>query len=239
VQLKLDEVAKRYRLETRGVVHVGANEGQEIDAYLEAGFARFMMFEPLHGPFAKLTENIKAREHLAAFETYRVALGSSPDRANMFVASNGGASSSLLKPIAGKRSMKNIDFDAEETVDVQTLDHYMGGDNDFNFLVLDTQGFEKEVLLGARETIGTFDAVICEINRDITYHASATIGDIDRIMSGYGFTRMETHWVGRGWGDGVYIRDALVPKGAQHIETDSKKPRSGLKKVLYRLLRRG
>ncbi|MBL6430413.1 MAG: FkbM family methyltransferase [Alphaproteobacteria bacterium] len=238
MQLKLDEVAKRYGLETRGVVHVGANEGQEIDAYLEAGFSRFKMFEPLHGPFAKLTENVKAREHLAAFELFQVALGSSPDRANMFVASNGGASSSLLKPIAGKRSMKNIDFDAKETVEVQTLDRYIDRDNDFNFLVLDTQGFEKEVLLGSKETIGTFDAVICEINRDITYHASATITDIDRIMAGYGFTRMETHWVGRGWGDGVYIRDALVPEDAEQIETDSKKPRSRIKKVLYRLLRR-
>lgn len=228
----------RYGIVPRGLIHVGANEGQELDAYVAAGFPALMLFEPLAAPHARLLARIAALPEGIDAVAHRVALGAAPGEAEMFVADNQAASSSLLSPMAGRRVWRKVRFTGRETVAVATLDSFTAGQSRYNVLVLDVQGFEVEVLRGGSATLAALDCIVCELNREATYHGSASVGDIDGLLAGAGFRRMETHWVSRSWGDGVYVRADRVPSGARPVEHDTKRPRGALRRWFHRLVGR-
>lgn len=54
-------------------------------------------------------------------------------------------------------------------------------------LKIDTQGFEREVLAGARETLARTDYVIMEVNFQPHYEGEADFHELDAIMQTHGF----------------------------------------------------
>jgi FkbM family methyltransferase len=220
------------------VVHIGANEGQEIDAYIEAGFTAFKMFEPLNAPYAVLVSRLARLPAEITAVSYNVALGASDGDAEMFVADNRAASSSLLTPMRGRKVWRKVNFVGREKVSVRTLDSYLVPGEAFNVAVLDVQGFELEVLKGGIETIGRLDCIICELNREKTYEGSASVDDVDSFLAAFDFRRMETYWVSRYWGDGVYVRNDKIPVGLGSFQVDTKPARGFIKRWFYRLIGR-
>ena len=71
---------------------------------------------------------------------------------------------------------------------------------------MDVQGYELEVLKGGLETLHQVDYVYCEVNRDEVYENNAYVEEIDKFLSDYNMTRVETDWAGDIWGDALYIR---------------------------------
>jgi len=71
---------------------------------------------------------------------------------------------------------------------------------------MDVQGYELEVLKGGLETLKQVDYVYCEVNRDEVYENNAYVEEIDKFLSDYDMTRVETDWAGDIWGDALYIR---------------------------------
>jgi FkbM family methyltransferase len=238
VNADLVAVLSRYGITPLGLVHIGANDGQELDAYVEAGFTSFKMFEPLREPFARLKARLaKLPEGVTAIP-HNVALGASDGEAEMFVADNQAASSSLLAPMQGRKVWRKIRFVGRETVAVRTLDSFLVAGEAFNVMVLDVQGFEIEVLKGGPETLRRMDCIVCELNREKTYEDSAGVGDVDAFLDAAGFRRMETYWVSRYWGDGVYLRKERVPAGMEPVEVDQKRTRGPIKRWFYRMMGR-
>jgi hypothetical protein len=85
---------------------------------------------------------------------------------------------------------------------VRTLDSFrISG---CNVLMMDVQGYELEVLKGARETLGSIDHVFTEINRAELYEGCPMAEDLDLFLAGFGFFRAETDWAGGTWGDAYY-----------------------------------
>ena len=73
---------------------------------------------------------------------------------------------------------------------------------------MDVQGYELEVLKGAKETLCHIDYVYCEVNRNEIYENNALIEEIDAYLSFYGMTRIETSWwPDSDWGDAFYMRN--------------------------------
>ncbi len=122
----------------------------------------------------------------------------------MFVSSNNALSSSILKPKVHLTQYTDIKFDEVEKVEMKTLDGY--GYTDYNFINMDVQGYELEVLKGGKETLNHVDYVYCEVNRDEVYEGNAYIEEIDEFLSSYNMERVETNWEGGTWGDALYIR---------------------------------
>ncbi|WP_162901496.1 FkbM family methyltransferase [Breoghania sp. L-A4] len=233
-----DQFESAYGRKIAGLIHVGANEGQELQTYLDAGIRHIKLFEPLKDPFERLLAVIAKINDNSMIEAYNVALGAEEKTSQMFVADNAGASSSLLEPMENQRVWKKIHFDATETVDIAPLSHYRSADDPHNMLLLDVQGYELEVLRGAADMIGGFDYVISELNREKSYKGSAGVADIDQFMTEHGFRRMETYWLSRYWGDALYVRADLIPASKLPIEVDQKKPRGLLKRLIYSILGR-
>ena len=78
--------------------------------------------------------------------------------------------------------------------------------SEYNFLNIDVQGYELEVLKGATKTLENIEAMILEINRDEMYEGCPMVEEIDSFLREYNIVRAVTHWQSESWGDGIYVR---------------------------------
>jgi hypothetical protein len=124
----------------------------------------------------------------------------------MYLSSNEAQSSSILKPKEHLEHHPYVTFDGTEEVEVDILDDY--DVSNANFMNIDVQGYELEVLKGGKKTLEHIDYVYCEVNRGEMYENNAMIDEVDEYLGSYGFERVETHWpeTWYKWGDALYIK---------------------------------
>jgi len=200
--LNFTQLRKKYSMDIKGIVHVGAHYGEEIYEYVNNGIQEIILFEPLSECFDVIQKklfNINAN-----IEGHQVALGSTVGTATMYLSDNEKQSSSILKPKVHLTHHPHVKFDGIEKVEVDLLDNF--DTKDYNFLNMDVQGYELEVLKGATETLKHVDYVYCEVNRDEVYEGNAYVEEIDEFLSNYNMERVETSWDGEIWGDALYIK---------------------------------
>ena len=162
-----------------------------------------IIFEPLLDNFQILQK--KCEKLNADIVGHQIALGSEKKIVEMYVSSNDALSSSILKPKIHLTQYTDILFDEKETVEVNLLDNYET--DNCNFLNMDVQGYELEVLKGGIKTLENIDYVYCEVNRDEVYENNAYIEDIDKFLSDLNFERVVVEWTGETWGDALYIKN--------------------------------
>ena len=185
-----------------GVIHVGGHYGEELQDYIDEGIQDIVLFEPLDENFDILKE--KAEKLNANIKGFQVALGSEKGTATMYVSDNEKQSSSILKPKVHLTHHPHVNFPETEEVEVRCMDDCPTGN--YNFLNMDVQGYELEVLKGATETLKQVNYVYCEVNRDEVYENNAYVEEIDEFLADYGMERVETNWEGDIWGDALYIK---------------------------------
>ena len=189
-----------------GIIHIGAHYGEEIPEYINNKINDIVLFEPLCENFSILEQNVKNLN--ANIQGYQVALGSNPGSVTMYVSSNQKQSSSILKPKVHLTQHPDVSFPSTEEVEVKTLDQFEI--TNCNFINMDVQGYELEVLKGGEKTLKYVDYVYCEVNRDEVYENNALIEEIDEYLQKYDIIRVETDWSGGTWGDALYIKSNLL-----------------------------
>jgi FkbM family methyltransferase len=186
-----------------GVIHIGAHYGEEVSNYVNLGIDDIVLFEPLKENFEVLKNNVSELD--ANITGYCVALGNKNQNVNMFLSSNNLESSSVLKPKIHLNLHPEVVFSGEELVEMKRLDDFLF--ENYNFINLDVQGYEMEVLKGAEKTLENIDYLYCEVNRNEVYEGNAYIEEIDNYLSNYNMRRVETSWWYDGpWGDALYIK---------------------------------
>ena len=200
--ISFKDLKKKYGMIITGVIHIGGHYGEELQDYIDEGIQQIILFEPLSENFDILKE--KAENLNANIEGYQVALGSKKGNAKMYVSDNEKQSSSILKPKVHLTHHPHVKFPTTEEVEVHTLDSYNCGN--YNFINMDVQGYELEVLKGGTKILEQVNYVYCEVNRDEVYENNAYVEEIDEFLSQYGMERMETDWAGDIWGDALYIK---------------------------------
>jgi len=200
--LSFTGLRKKYKMDVKGIIHIGGHYGEEIDEYIRNGIQEIVIFEPLSDSFDILCENIQ--ELNANIIAHQVALGSEETTATMYVSDNEKQSSSLLKPKVHITHHPHVKFPETEEVEVKVLDDF--DYTKYNFINMDVQGYELEVLKGATETLKHVDYVYCEVNRDEVYEGNAYVEELDEFLSAYNMERVETSWEGQIWGDALYLK---------------------------------
>lgn len=203
--INFSEAVKKYGMKIRGIIQAGAHWGQEVESYWANGIRKIILIEPCREAFGIIQEKFLADPDI---HTLNYALGNYKGFAEMNVETvNNGQSNSILKPKKHLEQHPSIVFHKTEKVAVRKLNnldcHWMR----FNMLVLDAQGYEKNILMGADNVIEFFDYVYSEINFEEVYEDCARVEEIDEILKD--FKRVETYRVG-GWGDALYIRKTLL-----------------------------
>ena len=200
--ISFKDLVKKYGMIITGVIHVGGHYGEELQDYIDEGIQDIVLFEPLNENFDILKE--KAENLNANIVGHQVALGPEKGTATMYVSDNEKQSSSVLKPKVHLTHHPHVKFPSTEEVEVHLLDDY--NSKDYNFINMDVQGYELEVLKGGTKTLEHVDYVYCEVNRDEVYENNAYVEEIDEFLANYGMERLETNWEGDIWGDALYIK---------------------------------
>jgi FkbM family methyltransferase len=135
---------------SRGVIHVGANTGQERGLYGEYGL-RVLWIEPIDKVFEELLKNISTFPKQEAFQA--LLTDHVGDKVTLRIANNGGESSSIFDFDEHKELWPEVGYCAEQTMATRTLDELIEREgldvSDCNLLVMDVQGAELLVLKGA------------------------------------------------------------------------------------------
>jgi len=201
--MDFDNLIKKYDLNIKGVLHIGANSGEEYPDYLKNNINDMIFFEPIINSYYVLINNIKVGERVKA---YNIALGDMTGEIEIHVSTNGGASSSILEPQDHLTQYPRIHFNRKEMVKIDKLDNVGFNRDTFNLMNIDVQGYELNVLKGAVNTLNTVDYIMTEINKVHLYKEGVLESELDSFLSDFGFVRVETYWAGGTWGDAFYIK---------------------------------
>lgn len=202
--IQITDIIEKYNMNISGVIHIGAHYAEEVPNYIQSGIREIVLFEPLRENFQIIRANVSPFTYVK-IRKHQVALGNDNRTVTMNLSSNGLESSSILKPKRHLELYPDITFDRTEEVEMQRLDDY--NCKKCNFINMDVQGYELEVLKGAEETLEHIDYVYCEVNQSEIYEGNAFINQIDDYLSKYNMKRVETSWwYDAGWGDALYIK---------------------------------
>ena len=178
----------RFLGESKGVLHVGANTGQERDLYLAHGL-QVVWFEPIPEVFQELSRNIMGYRGQRAIE----ALVTDRDgEEHMFhVASNRGQSSSIL-PLKGHRDLwPQVTYERAIQITGWTLPTLLAAHRvdvaGFDTLVMDTQGSELRVLQGAEPVLEGLRFVKTEAADFEAYGGCCRVDDLVAFLGDRGF----------------------------------------------------
>ena len=188
-----------------GIIHVGANTGQEINLYAKYGLS-VVWIEPIPDIFEKLQAN------LAAFPKQKAIKGLVTDRENaeyhFHLANNGGASSSILEFNLHKDIWPDVSF--EKSIDLLsvTLSTLLKEHNvefsDYDMLVIDTQGSELLVLEGAIPILHNFIYIKTEVPDFEAYKGCCQLKDLELFLKARGYKEISRHKFASHPGGGNY-----------------------------------
>ena len=177
-----------------GVIHVGANVGQERDLYRQHGL-RVVSIEPIPEVFVTLQVNIQGYPHQAAFE-YLVTDQDDAEYA-FHISNNGGASSSILELQLHKDIWPEVHYDKTITLRSVTLPSLLKRErinaSNYDALIMDTQGSESLVLKGAVPILGLFRFIKTEVPDFESYTGCCQLDDIRAFLKQHGFQEISRH----------------------------------------------
>jgi FkbM family methyltransferase len=191
--------------EVSGVIHVGANTGQERIQYHRCGL-RVLWIEPIPEVFARLQANLKRFPQQLA---YQCLITDRDDAEYAFhVANNDGQSSSILDLEMHKDIWPDVDYAKTITLRSTTLPSLLAREGidpaAYDALVMDTQGSELLVLTGALPILANFRYIKAEVADFEAYQGCCQVGDLNRFLGEHGFREFSRRTFARRAGGGNY-----------------------------------
>ena len=200
--ISLEDLIKKYNIQFKGIMHVGAHECEEIHIY-EKHLPRnkILWVDALYDK----VELCKSRYNDLLIEC---AVVSDKNEIVNWNCSNNGQSSSIFNLGLHKIFHPDIHYVTSEQREAIPLSNFIGNyDISYNFINLDIQGAELKALKGMESYLNDVDYIYTEVNCDYVYEGCALINEIDEYLLQFNLHRVETTWFGEcKWGDAFYIR---------------------------------
>jgi FkbM family methyltransferase len=202
-------VIKQFNVDIRGVIHVGGHVGDELSSYKQCGVENLILFEPQKHCYDKLCKKVQEINFPNA-TVINKALGNRTGKIEM-ISDPTGLCGSILNPKLHLEISPDVVFSERFDVDISTLDDEIPENHEYNFLNMDTQGYELEVLKGGVNTLNQIEYIYTEVNQVEVYENNAMIGELDEFLNQYDMERVVTGWHGsQTWGDAFYIKRGLI-----------------------------
>ncbi len=206
--------------ELRWVVDVGANVGQWANALLELVTPeKLIMVEPGPAMFAALREKFGGKSNV---ELHNVAIGETNGVTTLRVTRDS-TGASVLPPREEMKELIGSNWTVESEVECRmtTLDSLLAALPEVSLLKIDVQGYEKETLAGAAETLAKTKFLLIELNYMRQYEGGSWFGEIHELLTRkHGFVLVDAtkplRLNGRAsMSDGLYVNEKLVPDFAR------------------------
>ena len=233
MMIDFDYLWPKYDIMPDGVLHLGANTGQEAEIYLKRGVKQTIWVEAIPSVFNNLVNHVEkvsdrfptdginqgysiSENNGAFFKGYRdqmcvlACVGDEQDKEVYFnISNNESQSSSYLELGYHKIIHPSVDYIDKFKTKINRIDNLFSPLQFTGnwFLNADLQGSELQAFKGMGELINKFKWVYSEVNFKECYIGGALVWDVDEYLSNFGFTRVETgQIVGETWTDALYIK---------------------------------
>ncbi len=194
-----------------GILHVGANSGQEAETYHSNGVKKVVWIEALPDVYEKLLWNISKYPNQIGVKA--CVSDKDNETVTFHESNNEGQSSSFLELGTHKTAHPEVHYIKEHVMTTTRLDTLLDNSEIIDFgegldmLVADVQGSELLVLKGLGDRIKQFNKVYLEVNTDYVYKGCALLPELDKYLKSYGFEKREEkifkQWK---WGDCVWTK---------------------------------
>jgi FkbM family methyltransferase len=152
---------------------------------------RVILFEPIQGPFNDLVNKFSNNKNITV---HNLALSDVKGQATFYNTKKRNCSS-LREPngeVLLSRNRADIAEYTTSVVETDLLDNYTKDLKVIDFLKLDTQGSEYEVLQGGLETLAKTKKLKVEVEFDQWYVGQKIAPEVDAFIKSLGFKRYKT-----------------------------------------------
>ncbi|MBU2582670.1 MAG: FkbM family methyltransferase [Alphaproteobacteria bacterium] len=189
----------------RGIIHVGANEGQERRQYAELGL-NVLWIEPIPNVYEKLCKNIEEYPRQRALKA--LVTDQENKIVTLNISSNAGASSSIYDFALHKDIWPDVTYVDRIEISSTTLPALILEEGvhlpDYDGLLLDTQGSEYLILKGAQTILNRFKYIQVEAADFESYKGAATTAQITDFLKSNGFRPVRKHKFAEHASEGAY-----------------------------------
>jgi FkbM family methyltransferase len=203
----------------RGVIHVGANTGQEFEAYAATNAETVVYIEPIQAVYAALKNKVEGTK--GHFTVKALCSAVAGERLNFNVASNQGESSSILELSDHAKLFPDITYVEREEMITTTVDNIVSSrfaERRFDLMVIDVQGAELLVLKGAAETLKKIDAVFTEVSERPLYTGSCVWPEVDNFLGMYDFRLKYMAMNPYYYGNALYLKNSAYFSPLQKVK---------------------
>lgn len=176
---------RRFLHAARGIIHVGANTGQEASSYAKLGVP-VVWIEPLPEVFKALQQHVSRYANQVAFD-YLISDVENKD----YVFHDAGQSSSILEFADHKKLWPSIDFTGTHLLRSRRLDSLIEEHGwtspPYDALIVDAQGADLLVLKGLGSHIADIRFLVVEAADFEAYKGGATVDEISAFLEPLGF----------------------------------------------------
>lgn len=144
-------------------------------------------FEPIPDLFHELTQRTVG---FANVKRFKIGLGTRTGTAKLYISSGiSNASSSLLQPKEHLNAYPTVYFDTVIEIPIITIDEWARANNieKIDFLWLDLQGYEMEILKASPKIFGTVKVLYTEVNVKELYEGCGLYKDFRPWLESEGF----------------------------------------------------
>ena len=215
-KLLLKEIREKYGIAPKGVIHIGANFGQEAKDYYDNGAEEVIWIEANPKSMDTLSSHLSQFVKQNPLFILNECMSDQDDQEVIFnISNNEGQSSSFLDLEYHKIAHPDVfyvDTIPLKTKTLNTIFKDLEGLPDFipdkfTFLNGDIQGAELLMLKGATEILPKLNCLYLEVNEKELYKGCGLVNEIDEFVKQFGFKREQTSWRNNwGWGNALYLR---------------------------------
>lgn len=188
-----------------GVIHVGANHGQERALYAALGLD-VIWVEPIPSVFSELRRRLIRYPRQKAFK-YLLTDVDGKDY-NFNIANNDGQSSSIFNLSKHRDIYPDVNFVSSIKIKSSTLKSMISKENinisKYQVLVMDTQGSELLVLKGAGDLVSNFRYIKTEAPDFEAYDGCCMVEDLQDYLKKFGFVEIHRDTFSRHSDGGCY-----------------------------------
>lgn len=202
------DICSAFAVPLEGVIHVGANHGREYLGYSRTVPGAILFFEAMPHLAKEIGEALDpTKPH---FVRQAVVGEVSGQTVTFNVASNDSRSSSIL-PLGRHGELRpGITYVDTFEAQIETLDDIISAEfaaHRFNYLVIDVQGADLQVLKGARRLLQMIDAVYVEVATEPLYEGGSDLLSIHAYLDQLGFKIRHVELNIEGWGNAFFTRN--------------------------------
>lgn len=194
ITLFLEILSQQIKL--KGVIHVGAHQGEEVESYLQFGFERIMLIEANPGSYAFLQKKYSNESNITVYH-YAVHNFDGFVHLHIHASRSGNTEPSSILPLKKfKEIVKSLDTIKSVRVPAIRLDSLFAQlkvpISDYNFLSVDVQGAELLVFQGGQNVLRQMDAILSEVNVLEMYEGCALEEDVVRFLEDMNFVHLQS-----------------------------------------------